>query len=275
MKYKRLIIWSSVILAVIVLCFVLSFTLFTTANISFDFQNQTTIFAGEEKQQEVINSASINTKMPIFTLNKSQIVEKLETRNPYLKVINIETIFPNKLVIHCCEREELFCIKGRDELYYICDDELKILSISRTTASASQGNPIVLEGISVLNTGASVGDILDLYQGEEVLTSISNAFAHNNKNIANIKCMFKSIELKYETNYYLCKVTPTLVLTTYDDFAINLRNADNHLKTKINLMLNIVPQKPQYYKTHELVIDINPENTNDVYCVLEKLDTNS
>lgn len=275
MKYKRLIIWLSIILFVIVLCVTLSFTLFTTANISFDFQNQTAIFYEEEKQQEVINSANINTKIPVFSLNKSQIIEKLEKRNPYLKVINIETIFPNKLVIHCSEREELFCIKGRDELYYTCDNELKILSISRTIASANQGNPIFLDGISVLNTGASAGDVLDLYQGEEILSNIANAFAHNNKNIANIKCMFKSIELKYETNYYLCKVSPTLVLTTYDDFVINLRNADKHLKTKVNLMLNIVPQKPQYYKTHELVIDINPADTSEVYCVLEKLDTSN
>ena len=129
MKYKRLIIILSSIFAFVVLCTILSFTLFRATNISFDFKNQTTIFASTEKQNEVIKSGKINTSIPIFSLNKRQIVNNLERKNPYLKVINIETQFPNKLILHCAEREELFCIKSRDDLYYYCDEDLKILNI--------------------------------------------------------------------------------------------------------------------------------------------------
>ena len=269
MKYKRLIIIIGGIFAFVVLCTILSFTLFKTNSISFDFHNNTVIFAEEEKQAEVIKSAEINTRVPIFTLNKRAIIEKLESKNPYLKVINIETVFPNKLILHCAEREELFCIKGRDELYYICDDELKILSITRNVV-ASQESAVILDGVSVLNTGASVGDYLELYENVSVVKGISNAFAHNNKNIADIKAMFKNIEVVNERNFYTTKMAPTVLLTTYDGFKIHIRNVNSYFKTKVNLMLNIVPQKPEYYGTHELIIDINPNNIDEIYCILEK-----
>ena len=67
----------------------------------------------------------------------------MESQNPYLKVINIETVFPNKLILHCAEREELFCIKGRDDLYYICDEELKILDVRESFENGKE-NPIFL-----------------------------------------------------------------------------------------------------------------------------------
>ena len=270
MKYKRTIIILSSIFAFVVLCTILSFTLFKTNSITFDFQNATTIFAEDEKQQEVISSANINTHLPIFTLNKKQIKEKLESQNPYLKVINIETVFPNKLILHCAEREELFCIKGRDDLYYICDEELKILSITKNIISM-QGNAVLLDGVSVVNTGATTGDFLQLYEGEEVIKNISNAFAHSSKTTYDIKSMIKNIKLIYERNFYTTKISPTVVLTTYDNFDINLQNAHLQLKTKVNLMLNIVPLKAEYYGTHKLIIDINPQDTTQVYCVLEKI----
>ena len=270
MKYKRLIIILSSIFAFVVLCTILSFTLFRATNISFDFKNQTTIFASTEKQNEVIKSGKINTGIPIFSLNKRQIVDNLKRKNPYLKVINIETQFPNKLILHCAEREELFCIKSRDDLYYYCDEDLKILNISRTS-NIMQDNAVYLEGVDILNTGATVGEILDFYKGEDIVSKILNAFSYSNKNATDVKAMLKNIELKYENNFYTCGIEPTLVFTTYDDFNIEIRNAKSFLKTKINLMLNIVPQKPEYYSTHKLVIDINPNKTDEVYCVLEKL----
>lgn len=269
MKYKRLLIISGSILAFVALCVTLCFTLFRTHSIVLNFHNETTIFADEANHLEIVNSAKIDTRMPIFSLNKTNIRNALEKNNPYLKVINIETAFPNKLIVHCAEREELFCIDAGNELYYICDEDLKILNITRTVGFL-QGNALALEGITVLNTGASTGDEVDLYQGENVLKVLSNAFAHSNKNASDIKGMFKSLSLVYEYNFYTCKMSPTFVLTTYDDFKINIRNAESFLATKLNLMLAIVPQKPEYYSTHSLVIDINPSNINEQYIAFEQ-----
>ncbi len=269
MKYKRLIIIMSSIFAFVILCVILSFTLFKVNTISFDFENSTKIFASQEKQNEVIASAGINKSMPIFSLNKAKIAQNLEAKNPYLKVINIESVFPNKLVIHCAEREETFCIKSRDDMYYVCDDELKILNISTSIVTA-QSNPVLLSGVSVINTGATFGEFLELGDGNEVIKSISNAFAYSNKTIADIKSICKSIELLYENNPYVGKMSPTLAIVTYDDFKIYLRNANSFLINKVNIMLNFVPECSKYYSTHELVIDINPDNVKEVQCYLDK-----
>ena len=270
MKYKRLIIISGSILAFVALCVILCFTLFRTHDILISFHNQTTIFSSDDKQSELINSAKINTSQPIFSLNKKHIISNLELNNPYLKIINIETVFPNKLVIHCAEREEMFCIKANGDLYYICDDELKILSITRTV-SFEQGNAVLLEGVNVLNTGAGTGEILELSSGGDVIKTISNAFAHSNKNITDIKGMFKNLMLKYEYNVYTSRMEPTLEFTTYDNFVINVRNAKSFLATKLNLLLSVVPQKPEYYSTHTLLIDINPNNISEQHVILEKI----
>lgn len=269
MKYKRLIIISGCIFAFLAVCVVLCFTLFTTHSVEMSFHNQTTIFASKEEQSEIIKTAKINTSTPIFFLNKNEIKQKLELNNPYLKVINIETIFPNKLVLHCAEREEMFCIKANGDLYYVCDDELKILNITKSV-SFTQGNALLLENVNVLNTGAQTGEILQLSSGEDVIKSIANVFAYSNKNISDIKGMFRSVMLKYERNVYTSKMEATLKFVTYDNFEIDVRNATTFLATKLNLLLSIVPQKVEYYQTHYLVIDINPEDISQQHIMLEE-----
>ena len=270
MKYKRLIIALSSVIAVIVLGIILSFTLFRTNNICFDFQNETTTFESKESKAEIISSANINKSLPIYTLNKKEVTQNLEKHNPYLKVINIETIFPNKIIIHCAEREEAFCIKGRDDLYYICDDELKVLNITKSI-TISQISPVVISGVNVVNTGASAGDFLELKEGESLVKKISNAFAYNNKTITDIKAICKNITLKYEYNNYTCKICPTLIFTTYDDFKINIQNAVSYLVLKINIALNYTPQIATNYKSHELFLDINPSDISEYYCPLEPI----
>lgn len=269
MKYKRLIIILGSVLGFVVLCTILSFTLFRVHNISLDFQNATTIFASEQKQQEVIKSANINTRVPIFAISKKRAIANLESRNPSLKVINIETVFPNKLVVHCAERERLFYVENGG-VYFVCDQDLKILA-TYEDISLTQTKPILLSGVVVANTGATAGDKLMLTAGLDVITNIATAFAHSNKTASDVKAMFKSINFKYEqNNFYTYKTSPMLEFVTFDNFKIVVRNANSFLNTKINLMLNTIPQVAEYYTTHQLVIDINPNDVKQVYCVLEE-----
>ena len=79
------------------------------------------MYATEEDKQAIINSGGFSYGIPVFAVNKTEIINKLEKENYYLKVVNIETVFPNKLIVHCAEREELFSIKLSENLYYICD----------------------------------------------------------------------------------------------------------------------------------------------------------
>ena len=271
MRYKRLIIILSSIVGAILLCFILSFALFGLKTVELNFKNETTIFADKEQQQAIINSGNFSYSMPIFSTNKQEIVERLELANSYLKVINIETVFPNKLIIHCAEREELFAIKAGDNLFYICDDELKVLRLD-TNYESSQKYAIFLEGVVIQNKTARVGEYLSFHNSEPIIKNISNAFAYNNKTISDIRGMFSEIKLSYEMNYYTCTSEAVLTFVTFDGFIIKVDLPSKNLIEKFNLMIALIPASVEKYGTHQLVIAINPNNLKDTYIRYENLE---
>ena len=123
MKNKRLTLML-IVFAVFVL--VISFTsaLFMLSSVKVNFLSSCPKFVSKENM--IIESANFEFGKSVFFLKKDIYKNNLEINNPYLKVINIETIFPNKLKINCIQRESLFCIKNF-EYYYILDDDFKVL----------------------------------------------------------------------------------------------------------------------------------------------------
>ncbi len=123
MKNKRLTLML-IVFAVFVL--VISFTsaLFMLSSVKVNFLSSCPMFVAKEDM--IIESANFEYGKSVFFLKKDVYKNNLEINNPYLKVINIETIFPNKLKINCVQRESLFCIKNFD-YYYILDDDFKVL----------------------------------------------------------------------------------------------------------------------------------------------------
>lgn len=270
MKYKKLLIILSSVFGAVLLLFILSFTLFRVHNVKLNFKNETTIYASEERQEAVINSGQISRSAPIFAINKKAIVENLERENSYLKVVNIETVFPNTLIIHCAEREELFSVKIGENLYYYVDEDLKILRLD-ISHNSSQTDAILLNNVEVVNPSAKVGEHLKIQSDENLILQIADAFAYNNKTIADVRAMFSEINLSYEKDYYTAVSVPVLTFTTFDNFEIKLGYATNHLIEKINLMLALIPQSVDKYGEYRLVIEINPENVADSYIRYEKL----
>jgi len=271
MKYIKLVIILSSILVAVALCFILSFTLFRVSVVEINFKNGTTLYASQEDKQAIINSGKFSYSTPVFAVNKAEIIHRLEKEHYYLKVINIETVFPNKLIVHCAEREELFTIKLGDNLYYICDQHLKVLRLD-TSYKSEQGNAALLEGGDILDKSIKVGETLSLTNCESLIKELSNAFAFNNKTISDIRGMFKTISITYEKNYYTKNTEPVLTFTTFDNFKIKITLPNNLLIEKINLMLALVPKSTAYYQTHSLIIEINPNNASDTYIRYEKLE---
>lgn len=269
-KYKKLLIVLGSIVGAVVLCFILSFTLFGLRNVKLHFKNEARIYNSDEAVQDIIDSGEFSYSMPIFSINKKQIIQNIESKNPYIKVVNIETSFPNHLTVHVAEREELFAIKIGESLYYICDADLKVLSLM-TSFDSTQTNAVLLSGVEVQNKTAKIGDFLTLHNSEEIIKNIANAFAFNNKTISDIKGMFKQITLSYAQNYYTKSSESVLTLLTFDNFIVEIDLPKKNLIEKFNLSLEIIPKSITKYNTHKLVIAINPENVSDNYIRYEKL----
>ena len=137
---KKVIIALSALVAVVGLMFLLAYTLFALREVEIDYRtSHSNITASDE---EIIESGEIDLGGTVFFRNKQKIEQRIENAHPYIDVINIETVFPSKFVIHIKERAKVYAIAGDGE-YYFCDENLRVLEISRELTATS---PILLEG---------------------------------------------------------------------------------------------------------------------------------
>lgn len=64
----------------------------------------------------------------IFFINETETIENIEKSNPYIKVINIERVFPSTVKLHYHQRKEVFCLEVYSG-YAVIDGEGKVLDI--------------------------------------------------------------------------------------------------------------------------------------------------
>lgn len=186
-KKKIIIISSSILVALVGLVVTLSLTLFSLKDISVDFRTSTLNLTAT--QEEIIESGDFSKSCVMF-YNKDRSAKKIEEAYPYIKVINIETKYPNSFVIHVAERQEVFMLQSDDKTYFV-DEELKVLKIADELVENSQSNAILLKGFEISNL--KVGDFLS---GD--YKDIYSAFLQSNLTLGMQKEIFKEIEFKWE-----------------------------------------------------------------------------
>lgn len=123
MKNKRLIILLS-IFAFLTIVVILCSTIFTLRSVTFSWKC-TKVHLSEYTDEQIAKSVDLGDS--IFLLNKNKMAEKLEITYPYIKVIKIETKFPNKVVVHATERDSVYAVTLGDGRYAVIDDENKVL----------------------------------------------------------------------------------------------------------------------------------------------------
>lgn len=268
-KYKKLIIALSVILGVIIVCVILNFTLFSLKKVDINFKNQAMIFT-EQSKESIANNSAIKKGISIFTVNKKNITQQLEKDYPYLKVINIETVFPNKIIIHCAEREETYAVKASDTKYFICDAEFKVLNIT-TTYYNEQYNPILFLGLENIITNSNrvnAGEFLEFSSEEEILKNIGTSLLKTNKTVSMQRGLIKEIELTSSIDVFTAKNMPYLIIKDFNDFQTNIYRIDSLLAEKFQYMFaswsQVVYNPSVFYKEEiensSLSLDDIPED---------------
>ncbi len=234
-KHKKLIITLSVLLGVFLLILILGLTVFTLKNVEIDFKNNSQIYS-EESKKSIAEDSIIKKGTSIFAVNKKTISSVLEKNNPYLKIINIETVFPNKIVIHCAERESTYAVKANDKKYFICDAEFKVLSISDDYYT---GQAILFTGLENLienSNRVNAGEFLEFSSEKEVLEKIGTGLLQANKTVAMQKALIKSIEFTSGVYYYTAKNQPYLIIEDQNGFKSEIYAIDTHLAEKFLCM---------------------------------------
>ena len=198
MKNKKL-IGFLIILIFLTVLIVINSTLFTLQKISINWL--TTKYKLETVKDYTIVD-DIQTGESIFLVKKDEIASTLEKKYPYLRVVSIETKFPNKLVIHSSERESLFAIKISDDDYAIVDELGKVLE--RSNSSIFAGSELGAKPIKVMldanfvnikPSDMEAGNIVANEFVVKVLTQISKSLRESNYIPTTSKGVFTSLEI--------------------------------------------------------------------------------
>lgn len=254
---KKIIIISSVAIGIIALIVTLMLTLFTVKNVSFSSLNQNNF------DTSIIH---VDTGKNVFFLNKKDIVEDIEKNHPFIDVINIETVFPNSLVVHYALREETFAIKDYDQdKVYIVDDQLVVLRILNiSTYKSTQSNAILVENLNVINN-CKTGEILQIsYYNDansqeymqNLFMQISDSFILCSRDVSEQCALIKKIFIEYNAIHNLTDNDGfVLNMYTFDDYLIKIYNPVIKLQTKIQCCLSVLPEcLPEHIATSYLEI---------------------
>ncbi len=189
MKNKRLIILLS-IFAFLVLIAVLCSTVFTVKKVQVNWLTTKAIFT--ESDETIIKD--VKKGESVFLVDKTSIKEKLEADFPYLKVVGLEIKFPNKLVVHTAERQELYSIKVRDNLHYILDGDCKVL---RSSSDANLGGTVAVEVVNYTFPSGSfeVSKVANLGYVGTVLNSLTTGLLASGYESIDIKNNLKSVKI--------------------------------------------------------------------------------
>ncbi len=164
MKKAKLIILLSIFIFIIGVILILMWTVFALSSVSVDFRYA--VDDSETLQTEIINSAEFDYGQSVFFASKSKYIAKIESTFADIKVINIETIFPNSFVIHVAKRVAYYSLQVGDEFYSL-DNDFKVLSKS----SENDESLIALDISLYENSTINVCDFLSLDNDYYVLYS--------------------------------------------------------------------------------------------------------
>ncbi|MCI8554965.1 MAG: FtsQ-type POTRA domain-containing protein [Clostridia bacterium] len=142
-KAKKIIIALSGVLSILILLIILCFTAFSLKTVKIDFRTSLENITLSEK--EILESGKFKKGGSVFFHGKTSYKKNLENFNPYIKVVNIETVFPSTFVVHLVERQEVFAIAFEGG-YYICDEELRVLRICLNENNDNETNDNNLSG---------------------------------------------------------------------------------------------------------------------------------
>ena len=190
-------------------------------------------------EEEIVEAGDFSYGACVFFDGKTKYINRLNDKVKdnenfaYLEVVNIETIFPNRYVIHVAEREEVYAYQNGEEVY-ILDDDLRVLRKENGDYLSTKSNAIELKNLSILNPEVKVGDFLNVEQAG--LLNMYNAFLANNRTLEEQKGFVKEIEFG-ESHVDVTNrdyISAKIVTHSGREFVVN--NIDFALVNKIQLM---------------------------------------
>ena len=233
MSKKKLIITLSVVFSVIAVFLILCWTLFALSSVSVSFESTTQNLNVTEK--EIVDAGKFRYGASVLFEGKKKSVENINnyaSQNEnfaYIRVVNIETVFPNKFVVHIAEREELFALEQNGK-YLICDRDFRVLREADSFTSL-QDNAILLKGVVIEDENIAVGDFLNIEQ--ESMKKFYSVMLQNNRDLSQQLGKFKEIELGEYADEITKQEYISMTITTFQNRKFVVNNIDFAFANKI------------------------------------------
>lgn len=233
-KKKKWWIISGCILTVIILIIIFSFTVFSLKTV--DIKYQTSVKNITVQDEEIINSGNFKYKHTLLIHKKYNYIRNIEEFNPYIKVVNIETVFPSKLVVHIAERQEVYSIEDDDKCY-ICDEEMRVLRISKDLDSTPQ---------NAMKVNLNVPLEKEYEEGEYILEirkpNIYRYMFENNRLLGEQQSLIKDITLYKEYDEILKREQNITELKFFSGQTFKIVNDEYGMKYKVKMMIDVYSQ---------------------------------
>lgn len=234
LKKKRIVVISSLVVLV-GLIFLLAFTVFSLKTVEIDFRTSKQYISATNK--EIVKSGDFDMGKSVLVHDKKQYIENLESFDPYIKVINIETKFPSTFVVHIAERQEVYAVPFQYG-HYICDEELRVLRISYSyTSSTDNAILLIQEGVNVednLKEGDYIQNMRD--------PAIYSALYGQNRPLGEQQELIEKIVLSTEYDSRIKKNQTVTTLKYYSGQTFKIINDSYGLKYKTKLMNDVYAQ---------------------------------
>lgn len=229
MKNKRLAIFL-IIFVFLAVFVVLSSTIFSLRKVEVRFMSSTNVLTNTE--EAMIESGQFRYGENMFLLSKRTYTSNLEKNNPYLKVVNLETIFPNKLIINAVERNECYVIKLSNNKYAVVDEEMKVLKILDVYQNTNS-NAIQVFNSGLAEQSVEAGDFFTLE--DDYFKVLFDSFREWKISYADVKAKITSIELNYQKE-------DQLLIVMRSGVKILVQKSKHQLSDKLNLAFSFYDQ---------------------------------
>ena len=272
MKKKRFIIILSLSFLLIII-FIISSPLFTLKSVDVVFLDENNniiqiknnkVFNSNEKIENILLSANFKYGSSLFLLNKDNYKNNIENKNAYLKIIDVQSVFPNKLLLKAKERKSLFYISSNEKCF-VLDEDFRILEIINTNDKMDNLIEIVIKDknnniVSFFNFFAISDKAFEIGQYLNENNNVFKRLNNLNRIIKNFTINFKDFvkfeiceikESKINLNIYTS--TKNLgVLLTLENL---IENPDNKLIKLFNALETLL--KKEKIKTSYGILKIN------------------
>lgn len=294
---KKLIVTLSIVFGIVVVLLILFWTLFALSSVSVNFKSTTQNLVLSE--EEIVEAGQFRYGSCVLFEGKKKSINKInakvyeDERFAYLRVVNIETVFPNKFVIHVSEREELFAVEN-DGQVLICDRDFRVLRKVEDLYESTQSNAIYLQGLKFDNKNLKVGDFLNVEQNS--MKKFYSIMLQNNRDLNQQLGKFKEIKLDTYEDELTKKEYTSMTLTTFQNRKFVVNNIDFALGNKIQKLfavessiysqnvdslgnitnskgetIYVVKSKNGEYISYEIAKDLKNDNDENLYHESDKM----